>query len=484
MDNKDTTSTPYDNPPQAHAPEGEGLKEIPDPVDPMSQVESTPQTSTQANQDQQTPDQKTPSAKTTMPENTYAQPDGRNLPKILLTLFLAFSFLTVGTSGALALIAYEKVTLPDQELQYKILYTVQSLPFAPKTTKYILLKSAQVHRDVSSAYIDASIATKSSELSNILGMGDIDISVKGPLDVSNPTKPNVELNINLSDQIDLDIILLDEKGFFRVNKIPIIIYALLFRSPVGYEDNQFVNQWVSYNFGNMDTDARETLDDRQTEDISSLTEKRLIKFSNTSLVPLVTMMEDSIDGFEAYKLDLKLDKTQMQSFGNELQSIFGSSGEVPDYSPTNGLTGIDNFEATLWIDQKDFYLRKTTIAFTLVSPGVADQLPSNVLGVTTAQSGETVNPYSSLELFTGPQNLDVATSINMSRFGEKFDITEPETAITFEKYIEMITQYYISQAVPEQTTPNPDEDFAGFENKEADPTFGIDTAPTDYDGFR
>ena len=394
-----------------------------------------------------------------------------------LGVFLLFLILS---TTAIVLAAYGKFDLPDKKMQEQLSYFVQNIPFMPKTPKYILLKSAQVHQSIGSAYTKISFSAKSPEFTQVPGFGDtLDFLIEGPVDASDTENPKLSWNMKLTKELDLDLKVIDENLYFRMNKIPAMIYPFIGLTSSNFTDNPITNRWVYYDLKTLDTEAATILDER-SEDMTmdQITEDKLLLIGE-KLSDKMVMSSDLIDGVEVNKITLKLTNAELSALEPEIMELLNMDQRVDSVytSGENPFSMINNVEITVYIEKSTYYMRRFDAIVDLVETQAGEY--SQVLGITTiANEGSETNKVS------------FAMSASLSKLGEKFeaDFIAPTGAISFEQFILDVTDFFTNQSNAATQAPaegfsnDYDEDLSGFDDVQMyAPSTGTQNAP--LDGF-
>jgi hypothetical protein len=380
-------------------------------------------------------------------------------------LGLLFFFLLVVIIGAtIVLAAYNKITLPNQRLQEGISYFIQDLPFMPKTPKYLLLKSAKAHESIGSAYTKISAAIKSDEFSQIPIPGinnTIEILGEGPIDVQNPENPKMSWKLNVTNDFESEFKLSEKILYFKINKIPALLYPFIGLTSSNFATNPYLNKWVYYDMNTLETDSSKLLDERgENLTTNELTEAKLILLGNKLSEKMVTTEED-LENTPVYRISLKLTNQELQELEPEIVELFDMKStdydsDIKDAQDTFSM--VDNVELNVWIEKSTHYVRRFDFAADIHENKIDNY--SQVLGIKTV-ANETSN-----------QNVaSFALSISFSKLGENFDndFKAPSTAISFDQYMLEITDFMDNSLGytldnPTQAEGFRDEDLEGFED--------------------
>ncbi len=370
--------------------------------------------------------------------------------RLILILILILFVLIVGAGATAVAAAYEKIIIPNEQVQDFVSYQVLNLPFMPKTTKYVLTKTALTHETLSSAYINASIATESNSIKDLFGIGDFDLKIEGPVDFNDKKSPKLNLNFKLTKEFDGDVILLDNILYGKINKLPTLAYTY-FGSIPEPGSNPFLNKWVSYDISPLETDARKALEENQDQKDTSadtIVEDKMEALVKSKILPLIEMSEDTYENKPAYKLTLNLEQKDLEMLETDINHIFGN-GVMNDTNAVskNELSAIKNMTFEFWIDKTAYQLEKAQLLFTIYSSTYKDSL--KVLGAQTMIDTKEAD------------SVDFAMTVTLNDLGRDFSssVKKPEKSITFEEFMMQIEDYYQSLQQEEEA---PADDSEGF----------------------
>ena len=247
------------------------------------------------------------------------KPSGRgSSPKVGVILGAVISlFLVVfgGLFGFGVLVAYGQIEVPSEKLQAVIQNAIFRLPFMPKTPMYVLQAMISAHEEVASAHVEASLATQSESISDIIGTQDLDLAISGDVDVTDSDNPIASLNFKLSTDFDADLIVLDSALYARVNKLPQELTGMFLG--LGGEDaslDPLMNKWVWFDTSELDTEAREALEENVSEEeIDEEFEMLFDRVVDEVLVKDLRITSDEVEGDAVHKLELELDGSDIDA---------------------------------------------------------------------------------------------------------------------------------------------------------------------------
>lgn len=335
--------------------------------------------------------------------------------KIILFVVMFFVILVLGlTFVGGYLLAYDKITLTKYpELQTKIAAIVMSIPFTPKTPRYVLIKATDAQNKLTSQSFDASLAVSSSGGYNPFGsIGGIDGQAKGYVDFSDPNNIEFNMNVSATKDINLDLTKIGQIFYFRINTIEGQVKALL--DSVVHLDYSFLGQWYRYDSTSLQTDARKSLQDKEQESVlKEYTDKSLDVFDEQQILKRIVLTKEKLNGEPTFKLELKIDEAMLDEIATKLTE----NNNPSTYATTKLSDTVKNMESTLWVDEKTYNIRRTDVRFDIKPPA------------------STYSPYGSLPFTSGTTSF--AFSSSFSDFNEKQELTAPNNAID---YLELLRQ--------------------------------------------
>lgn len=296
------------------------------------------------------------------PAKSGGQGAKSRLPFIIL-VFLLFVLLL---SGAAYAIAYEKIKIGNPQIEKKVSDFVQGLPFVPKTPKYLLTQAAKAHQKISRHRFDLSLATESDGLASSFGTNKLDIQAKGAVDYSDAKNPKLTLNASLTKDFSLDIRKPDKMIYLKINQLPPLLLTVFGFSP-GPQLDAVLENWFSWDTSTLDTEAR-----RSTSFTNQFAENAIDKLLTEKLLNSIKVTQEKIDTFDTYRLNLPLNKELLDTL--DQKSAYTAQLKLSDY--------ITDMVLDLWIDKKDYYVRKISTSFKAKSGnlGTMSFLPIPMLG--------------------------------------------------------------------------------------------------------
>lgn len=447
------------------------------PIDPMDTL--SPQAEPKSQQQAPVSNPMTPNVPPVDPLAAYKEEPKKKkkFPFLILLIIFFVLFAMIGSMFVVGVMAaYDNVKLPESMQKVDDVFTgmVMKVPLFPKTPKMVLMGSVLAHEDVSTAYTEISMAIDMPDLNQLFLNQVPEFLIKGPIDFTNPEKPNADLTVNLSNQFGANVIVNADKWYFKLTQLPAFAWTYLGEAGItNTQDNPIMNKWVEVPFSDLQTDAAKALKedaDSESVQMSNATEKAIEKYLNESILPMIQMVEEKSDSGEAvYKMTLDLTGTQVDEFMRVMAE--------DEYGGTNDLYAgdyvkVESVKVNLFFGKTDYLMRKGTMVMTLKS-----KLPSasQVLGRNTSIMNEVSDSEG--------ETAKISMGISFSRYGEQFVIKAPEGAVDVEDYSLSIGNYmrqkqqemYMQDYFYNDT--NVQNDFGGF----SDDSSGFDGQKSTFD---
>lgn len=344
---------------------------------------------------------------------TKKHPRKRYIVGVIIACFVIIASLLISGSYA---IAYQNVSIGSPTLEVAITRFVQALPFAPKTPLYLLAKMVDAQNQVSKHQFDASIAMNSNQLSSQIGLQNLDAQMHGNIDYSDKKNVITNFDINISNQYLASVRKPDSIIYVKADKIPALFFLLF-----GINEQQsqlFMNQWIAVDTAPLETEARKKLEENtQITAQSQQIVNRVSQIMSSSVVQSkLSQSQEELDTVPTYKLHFVADPATIDYLGEELEKITNNS-------PTQSLLYAQNdtqkpsdvikdLTIDLWIDQKQYYLRKLSIATSITDPQ------------NSRSFSEQLAPSSDL--------IKAVLVLKFSNFGENFSVEKPSSFTTLE----------------------------------------------------
>ncbi|MBI3380093.1 hypothetical protein HY029_05035 [Candidatus Gottesmanbacteria bacterium] len=373
----------------------------------------------------------------------------RNIFKIIIPVILFLIILSLSSVAVLA--AYDKINLSNPSLQASISYFVQSIPFAPKTPKFILNKAIQTLKTVKKYSADFSMATQVENLPLPLNSTQLDLSVKGNFDYSDLTNPLMSMNLSLSKDLTADLRVKNKVTYFKINKIPSSITLFL-----GIDESKLqpiFSNWYYYDASPLETEARkqiESIKEKEKEpQLDKKLENTLLTIYEEDILPNLSQSEDKIDGFPTYKLHLLLEKDRLDKLVEKISRTLGNFPadtfrQVNPSKTSKPSDFIDNLTLDFWVDKTDYYIRQISIPLSIKMPD--NKFPS--VGLSTLDIKQ--------------KNFQIAIVLKLSDFNKPVVVEIPTDPQKIEELYKQVTQLMYSSTMLSAVDPLRQLDKAKF----------------------
>lgn len=300
---------------------------------------------------------------------------------------------------------------------------MQGLSFTPKTPKYLLVSAARAHQKISRHRFDLSLATESDGLASSFGTNKLDIQAKGAVDYSDAKSPKLTLSASLTKDFSLDVRKPDKIIYFKINNLPPLLLTVLGFSP-GPQLDAVLENWFSYDTSTLDTEARKSLDENKTGTsfTNQFTEKTIDSLLEEKVWKSIKVTQENMDNFETYRLNLIVTKEILDVLDKNLQNQIPKEKSL---APKTKLSDyISDLVFDLWIDKKDYYVRKLSASFKAKSGnlGTMSFLPIPTLGNLT----QTTTKFSGV--------------LKLSGFQEPVNIERPTNSIPYDQYLMLLME--------------------------------------------
>lgn len=374
-----------------------------------------------------------------------------------LWLLLLLVFILIGSfSGLTWAVAYEKIDLGNPGLQKNVTNLVLSLPFTPKTPKYIVESSIRAHKNLKKQSFKISIAAESNNFSNLINTNKLDLEMKGNIDYSDTKNPQFSLNASITKEFNVDIVKKDALVYFKVNKYPSEILSI-FGINSGPIDSILLNKWFSYDSTPLNTEARKYLDENKEQ--KSLVEgsisENLKNFLDEKIFKSIVVSSEDFESHPTYRLRFAPSAEVIDDIGQIIEEERQKDSKYKSDESDAGLNSnkkLSNYLKSLtvdfWFDKSKYYIRNIVISMKLTVStdaysGISNMIPGG---------------FGTLSLPEDKETLIVAAA-KFNNFGEAFNIETPKESMTMETLVNLLTEelrnnYPVetpsSEAVPEE----------------------------------
>lgn len=335
--------------------------------------------------------------------------------KIVAIILAVVLVIVISSLGAALAIAYEAISINNPRIEKPITQFVLSLPFTPKTPEFLVDSVIISTNNIKKSSFNFSLNVKSKNLNEFLGSDNFTGSIIGKADSTDINNPQGEFQLLISPHLDLSIKQKDKMVYLKANKIPDYVVEMyqLDKSKM----DELLKDWVGIDISEMMRKTREQL-------VKYFSQKQVQKF--------ITHEATQVDNFPTYKLRFSPDDKTLDNFIYTLIGIEEEKTYVPKAGDLVPSEVMKNFVLDIWIDEKDYYMRKINITFDVEPP--KDLVPpSQVLGVSIRNEkvlGETF-----------PSKLDnfkINISTNIYDINKDFNVEAPKEWLTPEEFTKKI----------------------------------------------
>lgn len=394
-------------------------------------------------------------------ENIKVKGSGRGMLVALLGLLIVL-LLIAGVSTFLALVAYGKVEIGNKELERKISFAIQSIPFTPKTAEFLINSSMEAQSDLQSVYINASIAAEGGQSLDIPGLSNsFDFEITGPIDAHDEENIMADINIKMAPQLDADLRVLNDKVFTRINSIPDAFKGLA--AGVDFPIDMIMSKWMFYDLGSLETDARASLDEDSANRDEEQEQRVMKALLNSKYLDKVKVSETDLDGVPVYEMSLDLNSDEYNDFMDEmLKAIDPELYSDQVLADSSNSTYLEDIKIKSYVDKETSYILKYTMSFRMSTSELS--VPTQVLGASTIQAFPNIYTQA---VGAESEYVDIAVVLNTTRHNEEFEIEEPTDAVSIEEVIQEVTSYMMMQSYQRESELNSGfNDSYGFDGGE------------------
>ena len=358
---------------------------------------------------------------------------------IMFALVVLVLLLLFGVASLMVATAYGKISLGNPSLEGKIERIVISMPFMPKTPRYVLESAALAHQKVSKHSFDISFAGGSGTVIPLFGTDQLDAHITGNVDYSIPENITGTYNVQFGKDMDLEVRQLGKIFYLKINKVPEVLSVYI---PTENEEiKTALQKWIMIDSTPASTEARDYLTDKSPPKSAtqSLMDTTIDIIQDEKVLQEIKYSEEKLDGVPMYKLHLSATDELVDHIGDKLteKSRSGYSPELQEmateveyrYSNT-----VKDLEIDVWIDKRDNYMRKSVVYFNyLPERGTSTYANLPLAGLTPISEGEKVS---------------VTLVANFDNFGEEVVVETPTETTTYEELMKTVLQS--SQSEPDE----------------------------------
>ncbi|KKQ43610.1 MAG: hypothetical protein US62_C0046G0009 [Candidatus Woesebacteria bacterium GW2011_GWA1_37_8] len=342
--------------------------------------------------------------------------------KFKIFLFL-FSFILVLIFVCIGLvsyaIAYEKLDIPNYpKVKMIVTNALMSIPFMPKTPKYLIAKTLIAHEKVTKHDYNISMSVDSPGFANITGLSKLDMETKGAIDYENPENIIFTMNASITKDFNFEIQKSDKYLYFKINKVPSFLLAIL-----GLQAEQFepvLNKWVSYDTTPLETEASKEI--KKDTEVQNMSEEVLKEFEDKylteTIVKKLKIERVNEDGGDFYKLSIDFDKETLDYLEKTVNESRGTTLQTEN--PTKLSDVIKQMNWSMYINTKTYLTHKFSVTSEMEVDKVDPSYGSAFLGTSDS--------------LTQNSKVKFAMVLKFDKFGEPVVIESPKDAMSFEEF--------------------------------------------------
>ncbi len=341
-----------------------------------------------------------------------------------LTFVILILTLTTALGSAAYLIASDKIDIQNPPLKDKIDNFILRLPLIPKNPATLFRLATLAHKNNAQNSIDFSFASNSDDLAATLGSNNLDLLLQGYTDFSDNLNPRISFSGSINKEFSVDLKKEDHLLFFRVGKVPLPVSTILGVRPSDLDT--LLENWIAFDTSKLETEARKSLEDISDPDPEkkdSEINNEIETFLVDEIMSSFTQSRDRVDEFRCHKLFLNPSPDQINNFV-ELASKTANAGNTTRYvspQPINYSEVFRNLNLNIWIDEKDYYIRKFQIS-TVFDPNPIIKNNEGIAGFSNSVE----------------KPIKMSLVLKFSNFGEVLPIDVPQNYLTPQEFVEKI----------------------------------------------
>ena len=360
--------------------------------------------------------------KSPIPEITPVPIPKKKVSMLGVVIVVVFLFLLVGGGGvSAALIAYDKVTLPNSDMQSAIRNTVLSLPFAPKTAAYVAEKTALATSTLTSGSMDVSVAITSSSLLSVSGSNNIDISLKGSFDKTDVSNIKSQFTVKAGNMLAADVKATGKKIYVKVNTFPTKLITPFI--PISEEmlTNEF-SHWIVWDTNTLDTEARSLIEQNSQTQSKTPAQALTSVLKNKTLMSKITLTSEMLDGVSVYKLHPTVDA----EFVNAYVSEFGTESDKQNLDAGKWLDSLKDFNLDVYIDKSTYHVAKITLSFA------------------SKQNSSLLSPVMGMVPYASSGDMQLAAVLKLSDYNKPLTVDVPADTKSWEDVFADLTKAFMA----------------------------------------
>lgn len=341
---------------------------------------------------------------------------------ILVSIFLSIFF---------GLVAYEKIDLNNSGLEYKIRHIVMSIPGLPKTSRYVLEKTADKFSK-SSLYsfiyvLDTPYISSNNQ--------PIKYILSGYIDYSDFNNIQATGSLDFAGSFAMDYRVKDKKSYFKINNISESTYNNLRIDP--NKVSSVLENWM-------------VTDSNYQDKILTIKKASELLINNLLGDPELSNIQSSrenVNGNLTYVINFKLNTDQINSIGDSILSTKSFSQSAK------------NVNLKINIDQNGYNLRKITVTHHTDDQNISEALAfqTSIYDLFDTLKSLTGSPYQTQSFIPqDPLIIPIGTTqrptileITLSDYGKTFNTEVPNKVMSTQDFLALlVARAYVHEYWP------------------------------------
>lgn len=364
---------------------------------------------------------------------------GNSFKRLLFLIFFLILFTSTTASGVMFAIAYLNVPGISPQIKHRIENMVMSLPFTPKTPKFLFTKAIEAHKNTRQTAFDFSLALDNKNVAQSLGLASLDGVIKGAVDYKNL---KLWLNASVTKEFNADVRIINDKAYIKINKIPYLILTPLFGIKQSPKMDEALSHWISFDgettFENTTSKA---LDSKEFES----TYQKFIGFLDDRIMKAISISNTTEDKIPVHVLTFAPDDQTLDYIGEKIikqtldeekkriekqKADLKAKGEDTNFLDTYQPSRREPFKISdtvkkltyrIAFDQKTFHIRKVTLVFS-INPSQSTMYPLPIPGIVPSDN----------------QEIGLSFALKLSDFGKEVKVDPPDDVITSEEFFQKL----------------------------------------------
>lgn len=371
--------------------------------------------------------------------------------KLFILFFVGLFIFLTAMSGLAWAVASEKIQINNPTIERMAAQVVFSVPFVPKTPKYLLTAAVLAQQKITKYGFNISVSANDNSLASVFGLQQFDGEIKGAVDYSDKTNVKVTADLSLTKDFNMQLRKKDAIFYFKINKIPPIFLSYFGKNTD--EMMKVFDNWLSYDPATLNTEASKNLQEqKKSGSVEDSTKKISDILLSDKILKALEVGEENVNNFPTYKIHLKADKELIDYLDKSIrEKQVGTSDIMVGQAKLSD--SVKDLVTDIWIDKQNYYIRKASLYIKTVTPN-----PSNLERMLPQQSSSVLGAkiaLSQLPLSTPTSNQKetaVSVVVLFSDFDQPISVDVPEKALTIDEFYKLfISKSDSSQRIMGQT---------------------------------